>query len=175
MKHKSCTPFRDSGLHLEFMSLFALLTEIRIFYINIPMCVLCIAATHIFLNLSLINESLLTKFLGLDWVGIITFAGSLSSLLFGIASGGVTRSWSSGATIAPMVIGVIGLTGFVLLEIYVAKKPMIPLKVFRSHNAKIGMVAAFVLGFSLATVCYYLIIYVGSCHPLSDWTILTTI
>jgi hypothetical protein len=144
------------------MSLCPLLTESRIFYINIPMCVLCIAATHVFLNLSLINESLLTKFLGLDWVGIITFAGSLSSLLFGIASGGVTRSWSSGATVAPMVIGVVGLIGFVLLEIYVAERPMIPVEVFKSHNAKIGMVSAFVLGFSLATVCYYLIVYVGS-------------
>lgn len=88
--------------------------------------------------------------------------GSLIALLYGITSGGVLHAWSSGAVIASIVVGLCGTTVFSVYEEFWAKEPMIPLRIFKNPTAGAAYVSAFVLGFVLWAMQYYLILYVSS-------------
>jgi hypothetical protein len=62
------------------------------------------------------------EFTEYDFIGTALFAGSVISLLLGINSGGSTHPWKSASTIAPIVIGTLGLVAFGFYE------ALIPLK-----------------------------------------------
>lgn len=96
----------------------------RIFYINIPLSVFAILAVQLFLHLSRARKSLKESLMAVDWLGITIFAGSVTSFLVGVSSGGVSHPWSSAPIIVPIVIGICGLVAFALVEIYVSRVPV---------------------------------------------------
>lgn len=93
---------------------------------------------------------------------------SLISLLYGITSGGVLHSWNSAAVITSIVIGTCGTAVFLLYEELFAKEPMIPLRIFKNRSAAAAYVSAFVLGFVLWAMQYYLILYVRAHLLISE-------
>jgi hypothetical protein len=112
-------------------------------------------------------EALRTRLWKIDWSGLVAFVGSTVSLLFGITSGGVLYPWKSASIIVPLVIGFLGVVAFLFIEAFVSPNPMIPLGIFRDHNAKIDFLHSFCHGFIILLVNYYLILYVS--YDLSSW------
>lgn len=47
-------------------------------------------------------------------------------------------AWTSWRTIVPLVIGAVGLLGFVFWEVYGAAEPLIPLSIFGNRSASIA-------------------------------------
>ena len=108
---------------------------IRIFYLNIPICVLCFVGTAQFLTLRTDRIPLAVKVRRIDWIGIVVFMASTTSLLFGITVGGTLYDWNSFGTLLPIILGAAGLVSFGVYEWFIPKEPMVPLKVFVSRTA----------------------------------------
>ena len=51
--------------------------------------------------------------------------------------GGVMYPWNHWRTLVPLIIGIVGLIGFVLFEKYVAPEPLIRLSVFGNRSAAV--------------------------------------
>lgn len=131
-----------------------------IFYINIPVVVLALLGIWFFLTLKTDTRSIREKLQRIDIIGIIVFVGSATSFLFGLTAGGVLFPWKSANVIAPMVIGIFGLVGFWFVEEYVAKEPMMPMRVFKDRTALAGYIGTWVHGIILWALIYYAILWV---------------
>ena len=118
----------------------------RIFYLNIPICVLCFASTAQFLNLRTDRIPLALKIRRIDWIGIMAFMSSTTSLLFGITVGGTLYDWDSFKTLLPIILGSVGFVGFGIYEWFIPEEPMVPLKVFASRTAISAYFGTFIHG-----------------------------
>ena len=67
--------------------------------------------------------------------------------------------WSSFRTLVPLILGVCGLILFVMLETYVAKTPLIPLRIFSNRTAAVNYIGTLVHGMVLWCLLYYLPLY----------------
>lgn len=135
-------------------------TYTRIFYLNIPICVICFGGIHQFLTLRVRRTPFMSKIRRMDWIGIILFMASTTSLLFGITVGGTVYEWTSFRTLLPLVLGWVGLFGFVIIEAYLAKEPMAPLRVFHSRTAASAYIGTFLHG----VVCWSIILLIHLCR-----------
>ena len=66
--------------------------------------------------------------------------------MFGITVGGTVYEWTSFRTLLPLVLGLAGLFVFVIVEAYLPKEPMVPLKVFCSRTAASAYIGTFLHG-----------------------------
>jgi EmrB/QacA subfamily drug resistance transporter len=99
-----------------------------IFFINVPVGVLAIAA-----SLLLIDETKDTSAeQRLDLPGLLTSGIGLFSLTYGLIEAN-TYGWTSGRILAAFAIGVVGLVAFVLLERH-QRAPMLDLSLFRNST-----------------------------------------
>jgi len=131
----------------------------RIFYINIPVVVIVVIGIQFFLNLRVDTSSLKEKLKRIDVLGVVIFVGSATSFLFGLTAGGVLFSWKTANVIAPIVIGVLGMIGFWFVEEFVAKEPMMPMRVFKERTALAGYVGTWAHGIILWGLIYYALLY----------------
>ena len=133
---------------------------VRIFWINLPLCVPSIAGIYFFINLESEPLSVKDRMKQVDWIGIAILTTSLILLLFGVTSGGVLYPWKSAAVITSIIIGALGTGIFILYEGRYAKDPMIPLRIFANRTSASAYSTSFFLGFVLWAMQYYLILYV---------------
>jgi EmrB/QacA subfamily drug resistance transporter len=115
-----------------------------IFFVNIPVGVLGIAASFL-----LIDESRDTTHERLDIPGLVTSGIGLFALTFALIEGN-GHGWGSTAIIAAFAIALAALAAFVLLEMR-QRAPMLPLELFRNRtytgaNAVILLVALAMFG-----------------------------
>lgn len=135
-----------------------------IFYINIPICVVsaCGIVFRIRLPEDRIRHStpLLNRLKTLDLGGVVIISGSILALLLGVTTGGVLYPWTSARVVAPIVVSVVGILGFVKYEATVPALPMIPVRVFKDRTVASGFFTAWAHGVALIALAYYLILYV---------------
>ena len=114
-----------------------------VFYINVPIGVLCFAAT-----LAWVKESRdPSKERALDLPGVAISLLGLFALTFGLLKGN-DYGWGDVRTIGLLAIGVAGLVGFVLFE-RIQARPMLPLSLFRSATFAGANTVAVFAGFIL--------------------------
>jgi hypothetical protein len=119
---------------------------------------------HLSLHLTVEKRSFKEKMARLDWVAIIVLIASLSSILFGLLSGGVLHPWSSPAIITPLIVGFFGLIGFGLIEAFWSRRgiPVVPLEAMQNSSVLVALFGAFVGGYCVTNLAYFLIIYVST-------------
>jgi EmrB/QacA subfamily drug resistance transporter len=98
-----------------------------IFFVNIPVGILGIAASFVF-----IDESRDTTHQRLDLPGLATSAIGLFALTYGLIEAN-SYGWGSTRIIGAFVIAAVALVSFVLLERY-QRAPMLPLELFRNRT-----------------------------------------
>jgi EmrB/QacA subfamily drug resistance transporter len=114
-----------------------------VFFINVPIGVLCFAA-----SLAWVKESRdPSKERALDLPGVALSLLGLFALTFGLLKGN-DYGWADVRTIGLLTIGVAGLVGFVLLE-RIQARPMLPLSLFRSATFAGANTVAVFAGFIL--------------------------
>jgi hypothetical protein len=118
----------------------------RIFYLNIPICALCFVGVAQFLTLRKTNNSFSQKVRRIDWIGVLVFMASTTSLLFGITVGGTIYEWTSFRALVPIILGAVGLLAFGIIEAFLSKDPMMPLRVFASRTALSAYLGIFLHG-----------------------------
>jgi MFS family permease len=71
---------------------------------------------------------------GVDYIGILTMAGSFASLVVGLTWGGETYPWNSKEVIATLTCGCVGLVLFGLYEAFVVKQGILDHRLFQTMN-----------------------------------------
>jgi len=131
-----------------------------VFWINIPICLLSIGGLIYALHLNNEISSLRSKMARIDFLGMFVFVASTTLFLYGLTAGGTVRPWTAGGVLAPLVIGIVGLSLFIIVEWKVSMEPMVPLKIFSNRTANAGFFGAFIHGLVIWSFAYYLIIFV---------------
>ena len=106
------------------------------FHINYPFCAIGFVVAIFFVQLDAVAKlTLQEKLKRVDWLGAVLFVGSMTSLLIGISWGGIQHPWDSSATLAPIIVGLVGTVVFVFWEFYRKDHTLLPLAVFGSWSA----------------------------------------
>lgn len=126
-----------------------------LFYMNIPIAGVSFVPLAVFLRIRYQKDSIPRMLARVDWAGNALFAASVTSILLALSWGGTKYAWSSWHTLVPLILGVLGLFGFLAIEstAWIAQ-PTMPLRLFRHRTS----LAAFGLTF-LASVVTYWILY----------------
>lgn len=95
----------------------------------------------------------------IDFVGIAIFIPSSASFLIPLTWGGVLYPWDSWHTLAPLIIGLVGLFAFAIYEWRVARYPMIPPAIFHNRTALISFAGYAVVGLLVWCCLYFLPLY----------------
>jgi len=95
-----------------------------IFFINPP-----IGLLGVLLGMRFLREHKGQKHYPLDVPGIITEIIGFGAILYA-ASIAAVSGWTSGTTLAWFGVGAVGLVAFVLVELFVAKEPLLDLRLF---------------------------------------------
>ncbi len=124
-----------------------------IFFVNVP-----IGVVAIFLTLAKVSESRDERHRRVDWVGFVTFSGSLFLLVFGLVRGN-DLGWGSTTIVAIFVGAGVLMAAFVVNERLTAQ-PMLDLGLFKIP-AFVGIsVVAFTLAASIFAMFLYLTLYI---------------
>jgi EmrB/QacA subfamily drug resistance transporter len=124
-----------------------------IFFINVPIGVVAIAASFL-----LIDESRDTSEVQrLDLPGLLTSGIGLFSLTYGLIEAN-TYGWTSGRIVAAFAIAVVGLVAFVLLERH-QRVPMLDLSLFRNRTFAGANAVMLLVALAMFGVFFFISLY----------------
>ncbi len=123
-----------------------------IFFINVPVGVVVVA-----LAFARLAESSDPEGRKVDWIGTLTFTGSLFMLLLGLIRGN-DEGWTSALILGLFAGSAALLVLFVIAEI-VQEKPMFDLSLFRKPTFSGASVAAFAVASTIFAMFLYLTLY----------------
>jgi MFS transporter, DHA2 family, multidrug resistance protein len=124
-----------------------------IFYMNLVPGVVMLSALIYALPRSPMQLGLLRRG---DWLGIALMAIGLASFQTVLDDGNVDDWFGSPFIVHLSLISGISLTAFILVELLVAKEPLIPLRLLTRRNFGFGSLSNFLLGFGLYGSSYLL-------------------
>jgi MFS family permease len=105
-----------------------------IFYINLPIIGIGLAFVILFLHQTKIPGGVGQKLRRFDYVGSFLFTASMTTLLYGISTGGVMNPWGSYQVLLPLLLGPVGLVLFGCYEWRFASEPIIIGGLFRNWD-----------------------------------------
>lgn len=97
--------------------------------------------------------------MAVDWLGSLTIVGGTLMFLLGLEMAGSTFPWNSPQIICLLIFGVFVASLCIVVEMYVAKSPIIPVRLFNNvkNIAVLGLCACH--GFVFISVSYYMPLY----------------
>ncbi|MFC7392018.1 MDR family MFS transporter [Scopulibacillus cellulosilyticus] len=125
-----------------------------IFFINIPFGII----TMLMVSFGL-KETLEKEKKSIDYLGAVTFAISIFSLLYALQKAGEDRQWMTPGMISLYVIFIVFLGLFLLVEKKV-KDPIIPLELFRKRIITVANLIAFLVSAVLMGLNVYMPMWV---------------
>jgi EmrB/QacA subfamily drug resistance transporter len=123
-----------------------------IFFVNVPVGVVAIAASFL-----LITESKDDTHQSLDVPGLTTSALGLFALTYGLIEAN-TYGWTSGRIIGAFVVAVVALTIFVVIERR-RRSPMLDLSLFRSGTYAGANIAMLLVALAMFGVFFFMSLY----------------
>jgi EmrB/QacA subfamily drug resistance transporter len=123
-----------------------------IFYVNIPVGVLGIVASYLF-----IDESRDETHERLDLPGLATSGVGLFALTYGLIEAN-TYGWGSGRIVGSFVVAAVSLAAFVWLE-RTQRAPMLPLDLFRSGTYTGANVVVLLVALAMFGVFFFVSLY----------------
>ncbi|KAL2374278.1 MFS multidrug transporter, variant [Blastomyces gilchristii SLH14081] len=130
-----------------------------IFYINFPFIGVGAVLILLFLKLNFVPSSLLSKLRRIDYIGTVLFIGSTTSFLIPVTWGGVMYEWDSWRTLAPLLIGFVGLIVTMIYEYKLAHDPILPIAIFGTRTAIVSYIETTLHGLVLWCGLYYMPLY----------------
>lgn len=132
-----------------------------IFYINLPLSGVALALLVPFLRLRYKREgNLLDRLRRVDYLGNAVLILAVVAILLALTWGGTVHAWSSWRTIVPLVLGFVGLIGFLVYEATPAvREPTMPMRLFANRTSSTSFVLTFLHGILLYWACYFLPVY----------------
>ncbi|MFI5004620.1 MAG: MFS transporter [Solirubrobacterales bacterium] len=124
-----------------------------VFFVNVPIGVAAVALT-----LTRVTESRDPNATGVDWVGLVTFSGSLFLLIYALERGN-EAGWGSTKIVAMLSAAAALLAVFLLAESR-QPRPMLDLALFRRPAFTGASVVAFAVSSSIFAMFLYLTLYI---------------
>lgn len=97
--------------------------------------------------------------MAVDWLGSLTIVGGTLMFLLGLEMAGNIFPWNSPQVICLLVFGVFVVSLCVIVEMYVAKSPIIPVRLFNNVKNISVLGLCFCHGFVFISVSYYMPLY----------------
>jgi EmrB/QacA subfamily drug resistance transporter len=124
-----------------------------IFFVNVP-----IGIAAVFLTLSQVSESRDPNAKGVDWIGLITFSGSLFLFVFALIQGN-EKGWGSTRILSFLIGAAVLLVVFLIAE-HRQARPMLDLTLFRRPAFAGASIVAFAVSASMFSMFLYLTLYI---------------
>ncbi|KAK8077032.1 hypothetical protein PG996_003202 [Apiospora saccharicola] len=139
------------------------------FYINLPLAIPSLGDMVVFLRLKHEREPTWTHAQKrVDFVGALIFIPSTTSLLLGLVVGDTVHPWGSWRTIVPIVLGVVGILGFLAHQASsICKKPSVPPRLFQHRTSGTAFFLCFTSSVLLNRTTYCLPFYFQSVKVVS--------
>ena len=122
-------------------------------FVNVP-----IGVGAVFLTLSQVSESRDPNAKGVDWIGLVTFSGSLFLLVFALIQGN-EKGWGSTRILAFLIGSAVLLALFLIAEKR-QPRPMLDLTLFRRPAFAGASIVAFAVSSSMFSMFLYLTLYI---------------
>ncbi|KAG9305511.1 hypothetical protein G9A89_006481 [Geosiphon pyriformis] len=130
------------------------------FYLNVPVGILTIWIIWKLLNLPKVSGTLREKLCRIDYAGSLAFTISMVSILLSLSLGGNDdHQWGSPEIITLLITGFLFVLIFILIEVKVAKEPIIPIHLFKNINVLFSLISNFAIGMVFLGMIYYTSIY----------------
>ncbi|HYH75401.1 MAG TPA: MFS transporter [Candidatus Saccharimonadales bacterium] len=123
-----------------------------IFFINVPLSALIIAAAFKYIPASEPVERQ-----RIDYVGALTITGSLMALVYALAKA-AEDGWGAGITITMFILAAALMAVFILNELWI-KRPLIKLSIFKRRNVTGGNIIQLLMPAAMFGMFFYLSIY----------------
>jgi len=130
-----------------------------IFYINIPIGIIAAILTIRYVRSPRYGAKKLAS--EIDWLGIALLATAVGSLQYVLEKGQEDDWFNSSLILLLSVVAVFSLYFFVWRE-WVAKNPIVELRVLKDANLRVGTILSFVLGFGLYGTTFIIPLYTQS-------------
>jgi MFS family permease len=129
------------------------------FYINLPLDGLAFLVILVFLDLKTPRTPVLKGLAAIDWLGAFLIVTGTLVFLFGLELGGTSFPWISAKIICSLVFGVVAAALFVLVEKYLAKYLIMPIRIFKHGSSLASLGVCFFHAFTFIAGNYYLPLY----------------
>ncbi|THW52170.1 putative efflux pump antibiotic resistance protein [Aureobasidium pullulans] len=139
-----------------------------LFLINLPFCAISLATVPFIIRYSRPKITIRDRLLSIDWAGITMSTTSTTLFLIGISWGGTEYSWSSAATLCPLIIGIAGVLCTVIYEMKFARMPFLRISLFHNRSAIAAYVCTMLMAFSVYATLYYLVLWLLAVKEMSE-------
>ncbi|PHH49506.1 Efflux pump FUS6 [Ceratocystis fimbriata CBS 114723] len=129
------------------------------FYINLPVCGVCIVILFFFLKLHNPRTSMREGLAAVDWMGSMMVIGGTTMILLALEFGGITFPWDSATVLCLIIFGSVMIGLFAVIEWKIAKYPVIPLRIFKATANQAALSIAFFQSFVFQSGAYWLPLY----------------
>src|SRR3954452_14150160 len=126
-----------------------------ILFVNVPIAIVAALAAHRLVHDVERDPSAARYY---DVAGAVTVTAGLVALVYGIVRTDV-KGWGSAEVLIPMGVGLVLLAVFVYIEARVSRRPLVPLRVFRSRTLTGANVVVFLLGCAVFAMWYFVSLY----------------
>ncbi|CCM02092.1 uncharacterized protein FIBRA_04169 [Fibroporia radiculosa] len=128
------------------------------FFINLPTGGLAFAVLYMFLNLNPHQGKTFREHISVfDFAGLALIMGGVVCLLIGFNFS--ETSWSSAATIAPLVIGFVLLILAAVNELFTSRSPIVPPRLFKVRTTGFILISVFLHAIGFFSGTFYLPVY----------------
>jgi hypothetical protein len=129
-------------------------------YFGTFIALIAVVCIYFFYNVEAPRDNSLQKLKAVDWPGLLTIVGGLVCLLTAIdAAGSGTFDWNSATSIVLLFLGAVLLISFLVIEGKVARRPMVPLGMFKNRTAAAVLASEFFFGISFFPTYVYAPLY----------------
>ncbi|HEX4019412.1 MAG TPA: MFS transporter [Frankiaceae bacterium] len=126
-----------------------------VFYLNVPVAIATLA-----LGIPYLLESRESHRDPIDWPGVLTLAGGLSALIYGLVKG-QEWGWVTGRTLGTLGLAVVLMASFIFVESR-ATSPLLPLWLFKDRSVSMGSLIVLLNFFALFGVLFFVSLYLQS-------------
>ncbi|KAI1776653.1 multidrug resistance protein Fnx1 [Hypoxylon cercidicola] len=134
-----------------------------IFYLNLPIAGVSLVLLFFFLQVKYTKDSWRNMLKRIDLIGNALLIASVVAILLAITYGGVEWPWSSWRALVPLILGLAGLVGFLVLESSkLIPEPTMPMRMFANRTSLGAFGLTFLHGILTYWVTYYLPVYFQS-------------
>lgn len=105
------------------------------------------------------NAPLKEKLKGLDGLGFVLFAGSITMLLLALQFGGTTYAWNSSVIIGLFIGFGATMLAFIAWQLYMQDSALVPPRFFRNKNATLIFASSLFVNGPFQTIIYWLPIW----------------
>ncbi len=121
------------------------------FFAGLPVAVLAFFVLQKTLHLAVVKREV-----HIDYLGATLLVGGVSLLLVWVSLAGNQFAWISATSLALVVGGVVVVGAAIAVEAYVARDPIIPLRLFRDRTTTLATAASVLIGVAMFGATVYL-------------------